>query len=113
MIETRFRSSSGKHCFVPRYDTTGATNDMDMVKLRDLQDYESLPLTPWNIKQPEAHDDSRPEALAATDQGLDLLLVPGLAFTEDGRRLGRGKGFYDKYLERSEKVGRSKWTLSE
>lgn len=27
-----------------------------------------------------------------------LVLVPGRAFTKDGIRLGRGKGFYDKYL---------------
>ena len=26
------------------------------------------------------------------------ILVPGLAFAKDGRRLGRGKGFYDRYL---------------
>lgn len=29
----------------------------------------------------------------------DFLVVPGLAFTKDGKRLGRGKGHYDKYLE--------------
>src|SRR5206468_3801167 len=29
---------------------------------------------------------------------LDLLLVPGLAFDLQGRRLGRGKGFYDRML---------------
>ena len=28
-----------------------------------------------------------------------LILVPGLAFGENGSRLGRGKGFYDRYLE--------------
>ncbi len=29
---------------------------------------------------------------------LDLVLVPGLAFDPHGRRLGRGKGFYDRLL---------------
>lgn len=29
---------------------------------------------------------------------LDLVLVPGLGFTTDGARLGRGAGFYDRLL---------------
>lgn len=30
----------------------------------------------------------------------DLLFVPGLGFGMNGDRLGRGKGFYDKFLEK-------------
>ena len=29
----------------------------------------------------------------------NVLLIPGLGFTKTGERLGRGKGFFDRYLE--------------
>lgn len=86
----------GKSCFIPRYESR--SSHMDMLKLNSLQDMETLPLTSWNIQQPAADDNSREEALAAG--GLDLILMPGLGFDRSGNRLGRGKGFYDAYLER-------------
>ncbi|KAK2564909.1 5-formyltetrahydrofolate cyclo-ligase [Acropora cervicornis] len=73
-----------RDCFVPRY----IGSNMDMVKLDSMEDFFSLPLTSWNIRQP-AENDEREEALLSG--GLDLIVVPGLGFTKHGLRLGRGK----------------------
>ncbi|XP_041662839.1 5,10-methenyltetrahydrofolate synthetase (5-formyltetrahydrofolate cyclo-ligase) [Cheilinus undulatus] len=86
----------GKSCFIPRYESS--SSHMDMLQLRSLEDMRALPLTSWNIRQPADDDHSREEALSAG--GLDLILMPGLGFDRSGNRLGRGKGFYDTYLER-------------
>ncbi|XP_023239705.1 5-formyltetrahydrofolate cyclo-ligase-like [Centruroides sculpturatus] len=85
----------GKEVFIPKYDTK--SHLMEMVKLHSMEDFSTLPLTSWKIKQP-ADDDVREEALATG--GLDLMLVPGLAFTKRGHRIGRGKGYYDHYYNR-------------
>lgn len=42
----------GKEAFVPQYHG----KNMEMVKLKSIEDYEALPLTKWNIKQPSISD---------------------------------------------------------
>ena len=36
---------------------------------------------------------------------IDLVIVPGLGFTNTGYRIGRGMGFYDRFLAQSEFLG--------
>lgn len=48
----------GKEAFIPQYH--GKT--MEMVKLKSMDDYKTLPLTKWNIKQPSINE-SRENAL--------------------------------------------------
>ena len=38
---------------------------------------------------------------------IDLVIVPGLGFTDKGHRIGRGMGFYDRFLSQAEFIGRS------
>ncbi|XP_071455243.1 5-formyltetrahydrofolate cyclo-ligase-like [Hetaerina americana] len=85
----------GKICFIPRYSFDKIY--MEMVKLHSMEDFQNLPLTEWKIKQPSLTD-ARENAL--NTGGLDLIFIPGLAFTREGKRLGRGKAFYDTFLQK-------------
>lgn len=42
------------------------------------------------------------EGRPALVSDIDLIVVPGLGFDERGNRLGRGRGFYDRFLSHAE-----------
>lgn len=48
----------------------------------------------FGIAEPTANE-------AADPADIDFILVPGTAFTTGGARMGRGKGYYDKYLSQN------------
>lgn len=96
---------TGKICFIPRYSKT----DMVMVRLKSMEDLKNLPKTKWNIAQP-LETDQREDALETG--GLDLVIVPGLAFSKNGDRLGRGKGYYDRFLSNCRAKNRNLFTIA-
>jgi 5-formyltetrahydrofolate cyclo-ligase len=58
-----------------------------------LQPHSRLKKGPYGISEPVT---SRYIDL----KDLDLVIVPGLAFDKKGNRLGRGKGYYDRFLKK-------------
>lgn len=118
----RHALACGKQVFVPYLHKSAlSTPDspariMDMVHLRDIQDYESLGRDRWGIPSVDDAAVVGRERILGGGSGdeaavfgeelatLDLMLVPGVAFDVDQegavRRLGHGKGFYDFFLNR-------------
>lgn len=81
---------AGKRVACPRI----AGPDISFIELSE--GWRDWPRDRWGIPAPPAEAPAlSPEAIASTPT---LALVPGLAFDTAGGRLGRGKGYYDRFL---------------
>lgn len=114
----RHALSAGKQVYVPYLHKSHfppgetPTRVMDMVRLRNLGDYESLQPDKWGIPSIDPATVNQrdrvlgePGSESPEDCVLDLMLLPGVAFDVDGqsgslRRLGHGRGFYDLFIRR-------------
>jgi len=66
---------------------------MDAAAINDLDDLEVGRL---GLKEPR-----KKNRRLVDPQAIDLILVPGVAFDNAGNRLGRGAGYYDRFLARA------------
>lgn len=74
----------------------------------DMRFYKPLGHKAWR-QHSLGFREPNPDTAESVDSSynISLFLIPGLAFDRKGRRLGRGKGFYDRFLfqKKTFKVG--------
>ncbi|KAF2877359.1 5-formyltetrahydrofolate cyclo-ligase [Massariosphaeria phaeospora] len=113
----------GKKVFIPYTYKLSAPSDgqpksiMDMVELHSVTDFESLERDSWGIPTPRRDSissransfgsqgltEGTESGAAGDNSGLDVIVMPGMAFDSQFGRLGHGKGFYDYFLHRCHK----------
>lgn len=80
-----FRNTGKKTCY-PRVNG----DDMEFVPVKN-PDKEMVPGS-FGIPEPSS-------SLKAVDnESVDIVIMPGIAFDQEGNRLGQGKGYYDRWI---------------
>ena len=69
-----------------------APSDRSM-QFRYIRSYEELETVYMDLQEPAEN-----RTMPAGKQEIDLLVVPGVAYSESGYRTGFGGGYYDRYL---------------
>lgn len=85
-----YLGNMGKKIYIPRVNKD--TNELDIYLISSKDD---LILSDFGILEPNPDNDTCDPKI------IDLILSPGVAFTEECYRLGYGGGFYDKFLTRT------------
>lgn len=89
--------ASGKRIIVPYCTVNEAgANKLGLWLLADMNE---LVVGKWKILEPPRERWGEPEREVAPAE-IDLVVVPGVAFSRVGGRMGNGQGYYDRLLER-------------
>lgn len=86
MIERAWQE--GKRIAAPKCDRLSRT-----MTFREIRNWDDLEKVYMNLREPIP---ARTKEISADE--IDLLIMPGIAFTEQGDRLGYGGGYYDRFL---------------
>lgn len=78
----------GKRIVVPKCEPKSRGLDF-----RELKRFSQLESVYYGLFEPIVSD-----TMAVITDEIDLVVVPGLAFTQNGYRLGFGGGYYDRFL---------------
>ncbi|HUP00464.1 MAG TPA: 5-formyltetrahydrofolate cyclo-ligase [Gemmatimonadota bacterium] len=110
-----YRRAAVVHLFIGAIDGEVATRE---IAERSLASGKRVlcPRVVWRERRIESYEIGSPADLAparlglwepdptrsrlASESEIDLVLVPGIAFDPQGRRIGYGAGFYDRFLAR-------------
>lgn len=84
---------AGKRVYIPRVDNKGKKMDAVLWTPETI-----LEESKFGIREPKTGE---------CIEAVDVAIIPGVAFAADGKRLGFGGGYYDKWLGKKEllKIG--------